>query len=582
MSKRAGGRINVANKASVKEEKQPEPKVAKTVPASVQKVVDLTNDKIENLVFDKECAKANEIDIKSLLMEDAFICDSIRSVIANSVKEVPKCAQSPTIKLNMVSLRGMNRMLQLRLKSSRDLVANARQSAENKHLQLENLLYEVGHLEKQISACRSFRSKAESIPLVTVDEFYRDAPSSVSKPELTKNDEHEQLKARLVWELEQRKTLAQQLEDLQKEVDGTSERIAQKRAILESIKPNLKAVIDASANLGDILDGAAPLSQASKRELMEKVIKLPMKLHTAFVKLDALQNVRGKESGISQLDVINVQLPGEIKPDHLGLTVVITHQEASIQIQMASFPQLNDLLVASSKLELQEKQISPKVAPLFENPQLLLTNLIANRQTKFRLPPSLRRLLPSSLSNAARSTLRLAFPWLNSFVGALPVADDVDEQKEYLDSALSADRLVLAVQDRIHARLSLQKILADLELSQLPLASVSREILEFPSHLGDSMKIVDFSLVGVLDGSRSMSELAGGPISDLMANCCEDDARTRNLQSRNERGFFFLLKLSKSKRKIKLKFNSSLVIVYDVFFLNESYRHSERALLGTS
>lgn len=49
------------------------------------------------------------------------------------------------------------------------------------------------------------RSKHEEIELVSVNEFYEEAPPEISKPEITTDDPHQQTLARLDWELEQRK-----------------------------------------------------------------------------------------------------------------------------------------------------------------------------------------------------------------------------------------------------------------------------------------------------------------------------------------------------------------------------------------
>lgn len=49
------------------------------------------------------------------------------------------------------------------------------------------------------------RSKHEEIDLVSVEEFYQEAPPDISKAEITMGDPHQQTLARLDWELEQRK-----------------------------------------------------------------------------------------------------------------------------------------------------------------------------------------------------------------------------------------------------------------------------------------------------------------------------------------------------------------------------------------
>lgn len=51
----------------------------------------------------------------------------------------------------------------------------------------------------------SFRSKHEEIDLVSIEEFYMEAPPEISNAEVTMGDPHQQTLARLDWELEQRK-----------------------------------------------------------------------------------------------------------------------------------------------------------------------------------------------------------------------------------------------------------------------------------------------------------------------------------------------------------------------------------------
>lgn len=49
------------------------------------------------------------------------------------------------------------------------------------------------------------RSQHEEIELVSVDEFFKEAPAEISRSHLTKDDPHQLTLARLDWELEQRK-----------------------------------------------------------------------------------------------------------------------------------------------------------------------------------------------------------------------------------------------------------------------------------------------------------------------------------------------------------------------------------------
>ena len=76
------------------------------------------------------------------------------------------------------------------------------------HLALQNLHYEILRMRTEIEKCMNFSSKDEEIDLVSVEQFYEEAPVDVCKPDVTKNDPHKQMLSRLAWELKTRKELA--------------------------------------------------------------------------------------------------------------------------------------------------------------------------------------------------------------------------------------------------------------------------------------------------------------------------------------------------------------------------------------
>ena len=81
----------------------------------------------------------------------------------------------------------------------------SKQRVDAFHLQLQNLRYEVMHLQKEVAKCLQFRSRDQDFDLVSIEEFYEKAPPEVSKKEKTLNNEHEQRLARLEYENLQRK-----------------------------------------------------------------------------------------------------------------------------------------------------------------------------------------------------------------------------------------------------------------------------------------------------------------------------------------------------------------------------------------
>lgn len=127
----------------------------------------------------------------------------------------------------------MNRYDKLRLKRARDGVNGVKETVDNYYLQLQNLLSEIMYIRKEITRCLEYKSRAEDIDLVSLEQFYSQAPVEISRPvswsffllvlsfflflsshslsfflplkDVTKEDEHQQMLARLEWELELRK-----------------------------------------------------------------------------------------------------------------------------------------------------------------------------------------------------------------------------------------------------------------------------------------------------------------------------------------------------------------------------------------
>lgn len=71
---------------------------------------------------------------------------------------------------------------QVRVRDSRERTVEARQGVDGVTLQLQNLLYEVAHLKKDVRRCLDFQSADQEIDLVPVDQFYVEAPEDISRP----------------------------------------------------------------------------------------------------------------------------------------------------------------------------------------------------------------------------------------------------------------------------------------------------------------------------------------------------------------------------------------------------------------
>ncbi|XP_037734374.1 THO complex subunit 5 homolog isoform X2 [Chelonia mydas] len=188
--------------------------------------------------------------------------------------------------------RLMAEIQDLKSKGSKD---SAKQKVDAYHLQLQNLLYEVMHLQKEITKCLEFKSKHEEIDLVSVDEFYKEAPPEISKPDITLNEPHQQTLARLDWELEQRKRLAEKYKECLANKEKILKEIEVKKEYLSSLQPRLNSIMQASLPVQEYL--FMPFDQAHKQ--YETARHLPPPLYVLFVQANAYGQACDKKLAVA-------------------------------------------------------------------------------------------------------------------------------------------------------------------------------------------------------------------------------------------------------------------------------------------
>ncbi|KAG8455654.1 hypothetical protein GDO86_001733 [Hymenochirus boettgeri] len=185
--------------------------------------------------------------------------------------------------VHFMTLKKLNRLAHIRLKKARDQTHEAKLKVDAYHLQLQNLLYEVMHLQKEITKCLEFKSKHEEIDLVSIEEFYRDAPATVSKQDITSVDPHKQTLARLDWELEQRKRLAEKYKECLANKEKILKDIEVKKEYLSSLQPQLRNIMQASLPVQEYL--SMPYDCMHKQ--YETARHLPAPLYVLFVQASA-------------------------------------------------------------------------------------------------------------------------------------------------------------------------------------------------------------------------------------------------------------------------------------------------------
>lgn len=122
-------------------------------------------------------------------------CDAIRKMMAKMREEEDQL--NPELKsevaLMMTDLKQLNRFDKFRTKWARESVTSAKSKVDSFYLKLQNLMYEVVYVQKEIKRSLDYKSKAEDIDLEDLQtflkDFYEDITPSVSVPQpfLTSN-----------------------------------------------------------------------------------------------------------------------------------------------------------------------------------------------------------------------------------------------------------------------------------------------------------------------------------------------------------------------------------------------------------
>jgi THO complex subunit 5 len=110
---------------------------------------------------------------------------------------------------------------------------------DQSHLDLQNLLYEKRHLEREIGKCRQFASIYQDIPLYSIEEFKVLAPAEARTEDALAN-EHQLMLNRLNFELTER----QRLDLRKKELTQQKEMLLKESKLKASTMDNVKSQLD--------------------------------------------------------------------------------------------------------------------------------------------------------------------------------------------------------------------------------------------------------------------------------------------------------------------------------------------------
>uniref|UniRef100_A0A8C7EZA8 THO complex 5 n=1 Tax=Oncorhynchus kisutch TaxID=8019 RepID=A0A8C7EZA8_ONCKI len=423
--------------------------------------------------------------------------------------------------IHFMSLKKLNRLAHMRLKRGRDQTHEGKQRVDVLHLQLQNLLYEVMHLQKEISKCLEFKSKHEEIDLVSVDEFYQEAPPEISRTPLTKDDPHQLTLARLDWELEQRKRLAEQYKESLSSKEKIQKGIEVKKEHLSSLQPGLNAIMQASLPVQEYL--SMPFEQTQRQTEIAR--HLPPSLYVLLVQASAYGQACDKSLSVSiSGDVDEAKAlskpPEDSQDDDSGDSDAEEEQEKTKRRRPTTGGQLDDkrremlkrhplslcldlkckdgsvlhlfnyylmnlnIMTVKAKVSTATDLTGAISAGYLLNSDTLLNCLYANDQGRETPNPANRYQFDKvGISSFGDYVAELGHPylWVQS-LGGLQFPSDAPEVCGWPCSSLSASHMestMKLLRGRVQSRLALHKQFSSLEHSIVPVSTECQHL--FPA-----------------------------------------------------------------------------------------------------
>ncbi|GIL76124.1 hypothetical protein Vretifemale_5834 [Volvox reticuliferus] len=190
--------------------------------------------------------------------------------------------------LLLLQLKEESRKLAFRAEDQRDETSKFKIRLEQAHLQLQNLLYEKEYYDKEINECQNFRFKHSdgAIGLVPTEQFQGSASPEVLAR--IGNDSHKLMLERLYDELNQRKAMVSELNDLRKARAATRQEVDKRKRTLDDLQQQLQGLEDTAKPLQTIL---AP--HLSLRGFARSADLLPLPLYIVYSQLAAVREALG-------------------------------------------------------------------------------------------------------------------------------------------------------------------------------------------------------------------------------------------------------------------------------------------------
>ncbi|CAF0775143.1 unnamed protein product [Adineta steineri] len=385
-------------------------------------------------------------------------------------------------------LRSLNRNGRMRIQKARELTAEHRNRLDDQTLEQQNLLYELSHINREIARCEEFKSKDQQLELVSVEDFYANAPPELTDSNVTGNDPHRLHLFQLDWELMQREKLHDDCKALQTEISDLKKQIVRRRKRLRSLRPKLKQVVKSTEPVRRYIesqfDDTNNLSQSINNPL---IAKLPDPLYVLYSLVLAYQQCDGrhvtcqiesKEDSSTTNSSMDTNSDGIFingdhqhqslmrpHPLHVKMSLILSPDHTG-ELLFTFLPHLNIVTIQGKLTGLKAQQSQALTSTLLHN--LLDDNdngqLSPNPTTDFLFQQQ-------GKSSPIFSDTNGGYPY--HWIQQLCKCQMVPLQRQEL--ATDCSEIIKRLTQRMRARIALDRILINLEKSEMPLLAEGHE-----------------------------------------------------------------------------------------------------------
>ncbi|CAF1030629.1 unnamed protein product [Rotaria magnacalcarata] len=382
-------------------------------------------------------------------------------------------------------LRSLNRVGRTRIQKAREITAEHRNRLDDQTLEQQNLLYELSHINKEIARCEEFQSKDQQLELVSLEDFYANAPPELTDSKITENDPHRLHLFQLDWELMQREKLHDDCKVLQAEISDLKKQIVRRRKRLRSLRPKLKQVVKSTDPVRRYIESQFDDTNNFSQSINNpSIAKLPDPLYVLYSLVLAYQQCDGRHitcqidskedsstTNDTNSDGINTNSDQQyqflLRPHslHVKVTLIISPDHTG-ELIFSYLSQLNIVTVQGklSGLKAQQSQILIST---------LLHNLLDDNDNG--------QLSPNPTADFLFQQLGKSAPIFSDAIGGYPYhwvqqlckCQMVPSQRQELVTDCS--EIIKRLTQRMRARIALDRILVNLEKHEMPLLAEGNE-----------------------------------------------------------------------------------------------------------